>query len=150
MPCASWGRIHVTFRVLPQRGWGEAGRGMLFGTSSFWCGAVDFTFPPSLGWAWPRLLSRGAISALPDALTASPPAFFPLLPSLPLFCSLLISTASTWEKLDRFYFIMIIHISKIENSQMRVPTVTVKHIICTCCLDYARMGVLSSTYQHLS
>lgn len=115
-------------------------------------GVGQWTSPSLLlwGWAWPRLLSRRAKSALQDALTASPSAFFSFLPSLPLFSSLLISKASTWEKLDRFYFIMIIHISKIENSQMRVHTVTVKHIICTCCSEYAKMGVLSSTYQHLS
>lgn len=62
------------------------------------------------------------LSALQDAWTAPPLAFFA---SLALFSSLLISKASTWEKLNRLYFIIMrIHISRIETSQIKVHTVT--------------------------
>lgn len=54
-------------------------------------------------------------------------------PSLPSFLFLLyslfflfISEVSTWEKLDSFYFIVIIHISRNEISQMKIYTVAVK------------------------
>lgn len=63
----------------------------------------------------------GVLSALQDAWTARPLAFFA---SLALFSSLLISKASTWEKVNRLYFIMRIHISRIETSQIKAHTVT--------------------------
>lgn len=63
----------------------------------------------------------GVLSALQDAWTACLPAFFA---SLPLFSSLLISKASTWEKLNRLYLIMKIHISRIETSRIKVHILT--------------------------
>ena len=62
----------------------------------------------------------GVLSALQDAWAACLPAFFA---SLPLFSSL-ISKASTWEKLNRLYLIMKIHISRIETSWIKVHILT--------------------------
>lgn len=79
------------------------------------------------GLTWQRPL-RGAISVWQDALTACFPPYLPpsLLLSLYSLLFLLISEVSPWEKLDSFYFVVIIHIRRIENSQMKIYTTTVK------------------------
>lgn len=58
---------------------------------------------------------HGELSALQDALIDS------LLSTALLFFP--IREASTWEKLDSLYFIVIIHISRIENSQTKIQLV---------------------------
>lgn len=84
------------------------------------------------GQAWQRPLRGGYLSLArcPDSLFLSLPSSlsFSLPPSLLLsvysLLFLLISEVSPWEKLDSFYFIVIIHISRIENSQMKIHTIT--------------------------
>lgn len=67
----------------------------------------------------------GAVSPprVPSCPAPSLPSFLFLLYSL---FFLFISEISTWEKLDSFYFIVIIHISRNEISQMKIYTVAVK------------------------